>query len=1297
MNEICAAGTGAFLDEQAERLGIGVESFGEVALRSNNPASIAGRCAVFAKTDMIHQAQEGTPLPDILLGLAIALVRNYTATLIKGDTPEPVVSLQGGVMSNQAVAHAFREALQLKPEQVVVPPYFTVLGALGCAELATRRELLKPVSLGELRRLAELAMKTPPPRSFFQPLTRTKCEKQPEGLHKKLSTLETRPLIMGLDVGSVSVKGVIIDAAGVILREDYRLSQSRPLEAAKEVLDALLTDATVPEVIAVTGSGRYLAGRLLDADVIVNEITAQARAAACYDESVDTVVEIGGQDSKWIAFDSGRIADFEMNRVCAAGTGSFLMAQAQRLDLPMGQVFSDAAFASKAPADLGNRCTVFMESDLIHHQNNGASSQDLAAGVCISIVQNYLERVANHKKIGDKALFLGGVAATPAVKAAFEQHTGKEFHVPPFYRVSGAFGAALAARDKIELGELEPRPREAIRWDPEAVQRSLFQCNGCTNQCKVNKYKSEDRLIFHGGLCDRWESETPSRKAAPEPNLFSFRTERLEGLADYDASSETRWAVLRSPQYYEYLPFWRGFLHELGISLFVPPRPHRKQFESGAQYLRVETCLPMKVLAGQMHEVIESGVKSLFHPTVLSCPPIKDGEKPLVYCPYIQASSQFFLGVSDLEWIEPIINSEIDPQSFRREHIAFALSRGHSRWKAAAAFERGMEELDAFNAELRRKGEEFLDSLGDEDQAAVVIGKPYHTGEAFLNMNLGSLFQRLGIRALPGDLLAPLAAHSGPVTWKYQSQMICAAEKIARDPRLYPIFITFFGCGPDAFTLRHIRDALWPKPLLILEMDEHSSRAGVMTRIEAFWDRVRFDREKRTRGVKSGEAQKHFQETTPLKNTEQPVCPSKNGRRSFPQALFLPYMFDHTYALAAAATSVGVETHVLPPPDEESERLGRPHTVGGECHPYTILLGDYLKLAGSMRDEDAAKSRFYILSPDACRIGQFPVYVEKVRLQLGLPLGVVRDIHQGLKEFGISERSRQRIMLRVWEGLNAYDLLFRLFLQVRPRAANGSSVDLLYDDCRNKLYRALSTGRVREGLEEVLHELYVFPTVDDQPRPAIAVTGDYYTRVVPFANNDVYKEVEALGGSLWSPPTFSDCFKLSTMRDFAWSLLSGRSRAAARHGLFYTLMTLLELNVKASRTARQVLNGPLDLMGIGMWKTAANNAHTKLPAGITAPIATTLKELDAGADGILNLMTLNCSYGTVVTAALLRALKQGQRPPMLTLVYDGLKKTNEKTRIEAFMEQVHDRFRERVRQEREPATLPGILRRLIAR
>ncbi len=232
-----------------------------------------------------------------------------------------------------------------------------------------------------------------------------------------------------------------------------------------------------------------------------------------------------------------------------------------------------------------------------------------------------------------------------------------------------------------------------------------------------------------------------------------------------------------------------------------------------------------------------------------------------------------------------------------------------------------------------------------------------------------------------------------------------------------------------------------------------------------------------------------------------------------------------------------------------------------------------------------------------------------------------------------------------------------------------------YIQARDHLYLALCEGRIKQGVEEALHILQEVPTSETDPKPVIAVTGDYYTRVVPFANNDVYREIESLGGVLWSPPTFSDSFKMGVLRNLIWGLLNCRSQDVARHGLFYAAMSMLEFRIKSAKSVRRLLPGPMDISGFALWRKVAPHADIKLPSGITAPISTALKYVDFGADGVLNLMTLNCSFGTVVTAALLRVLKEKNRVPMLTLVYDGLKKTNEKTRLEAFMEQVWDHFR----------------------
>ncbi len=1297
MNEICAAGTGAFLDEQAERLGIDVESFGSLALSSQKPARIAGRCAVFAKTDMIHQAQEGAPIPDILLGLAYGLVRNYISTLVRGEEIVPVVALQGGVMNNQAVVKAFRTLLNLDESEIIIPAYFDVLGAVGAALLAGKTKCSIPTTLTKLKVMAEEALNRPLARSFLPPLKFVNQEITSNN-EQSGGRSYAAPLMMGLDIGSVSAKVVIIDNTGQILRHDYRLSRSRPIDTLAEVIRFLTDGSLVPDVVAVTGSGRYLQGKLLDADLIINEISAQAEAAINYDPHVDTIVEIGGQDSKWIALENGDVRDFEMNRVCAAGTGSFLMAQAQRLNIEMGKPFSDAAFSSARPADLGTRCTVFMESDLIHHQNTGATTADLAAGVCSSIVQNYLERVANHKPLGNKVVFLGGVAGTPAVKAAFEQTTGRNFETPEFYKVSGALGAALKALRGFNNKEFVPKQRSGTLCDTAEIRKEPFNCNGCSNQCRVYKYQLGNRTVFNGGICERWEFDDRPLAMNSESDPFNARKNLLQNLIAGTPNLDRSWGMARSPYFFEWYPFWRAFFKEIGISLVVSSPPDRNQFEAGARFLSVETCLPMKILGGQIKDLVYHGQKTIFHPSILNTEPCAAGDKATEYCPYIQSSAEFFKGTFDLEWFEFIIGFSPDHAAFRRDHLNLARKLGASRREATVAFCSGLEQLAIFQKNLRAVGEQFLGSLGVNEKALVVLGKPYHTTESFLNMNIGRLLQRLGIKAIPSDIY-PLRNTPAELSvyWKHQGDIIRVAREIADDSRLFPVFITFFGCGPDPFTLRHIRDVLGEKPLLVLEMDEHSSTAGITTRIEAFLDQIkRYSQVSGTRNRSSSEESlvllpksaagpKHRStgqadqgEISPPSAFEGNLRDVQNERKCAkyvrPERLYVLHFCDHSYGFAAAARSMGIDAQVLPRPDEESEKLGRPHSVGGECHPYLLILGDYIKLAQSLSEDIARKSLVYMIGPNACRVGQYPVYMEKVRQELGFSTAIIQDVDEGLKSFGFSERNRQRVLIRAWEGLNVYDVLFRIYLRIRPTAIDRNELDRIYENCCMKMFDALSEGRIRSGIDEALHDLYQVSVTEDGQRPMIAVTGDYYTRVVPFANNQVYDQVESLGGTIWPPPTLSDSFKMSVLRDINWNLGS-QTLKAAENVIFYALMAATEFRVKGSREARKAIKAtPSDYFGFSLWKNASRHIDTRLPSGITAPIATTIDQLDSGADGVLNLMTLNCLFATVITATLSRALKQRRGVPMLTLIYDGLKKTNEKTRVEAFMDQVWDRF-----------------------
>ncbi len=329
MNTLCAAGTGAFLDQQASRLGIDIENeFGELALRSKNPPRIAGRCSVFAKSDMIHLQQKGTPLHDIVAGLCYAMARNFKATIGKNSPIRKNVAFIGGVANNKGLVKAFRDVLDLKEEELIIPEHNSLVGAIGAAF----NTFNSPTPFPGLQQIKKsLSEVTDAKEEGLSPLhLREEHLKPKESNIPGPSDEEITDVYMGVDIGSITTKVILMDAEYKILAHRYLRTGSQPIEAVKRCL--LEIGGEVGSTVRVmgactTGSARYLAGDFIGADLVKDEITAHARGAKQINPEVDTIFEIGGQDSKYISLQNGVIVDFEMNKVCAAGTGSFLEEQ----------------------------------------------------------------------------------------------------------------------------------------------------------------------------------------------------------------------------------------------------------------------------------------------------------------------------------------------------------------------------------------------------------------------------------------------------------------------------------------------------------------------------------------------------------------------------------------------------------------------------------------------------------------------------------------------------------------------------------------------------------------------------------------------------------------------------------------------------------------------------------------------------------------------------------------------------------------------------------------------------------
>ncbi|HUX33131.1 MAG TPA: acyl-CoA dehydratase activase [Gemmatimonadaceae bacterium] len=863
MNALCAAGTGAFLDQQAERLGVAIDGeFAQLAMQSVSPPRIAGRCTVFAKSDMIHLQQVGTPMSDILMGVCLAMARNFTTVIGKGKRFVPPILFQGGVAYNAAVKRAFEMVLGVEPGSIIVPEHHTIMAALGAAYVAmderdrgaaARRfvgvDQLEGVARGPGHERARLAV-----------LARGEARGPASPSGAALPATGTVGAWLGVDVGSVSTNVVLIDDANRVLARRYLMTAGRPLEAVREGLRLIAVDAgdrVAVRGVGATGSGRSLTGDFIGADAVRNEITAQARAAAAADPAADTVIEIGGQDSKFIRLHNGAVTDFTMNNACAAGTGSFLQEQADRLQIRIEEQFSDLAFGSSCPAALGERCTVFMESDLVHHQQQGARVSDLTAGLAYSIAENYLNRVVNGRPLGSHIMFQGGVASNAAVVAAFSRMLGRPVNVPPNHDVTGAIGAAILAREEMARrngGGAGTRFR-GFDLSRRRYESTVFECKACPNLCEVHKVALDGAApFFYGARCDKFEEA--GREVSAEwrqiPDLFAEREALLlQGWTDPGprrsggGTPRLRVGLLRNLTFFDFFPFWRAFLSRLGCDVVLSGLTTPALVRLTQQRAVAESCFPVKLAYGHLADVAAADVDLVLVPSLLNREDGAPGQPYNHYCPLISAVPHLLDGNRASAEREPrIVHPVLHLANERAARIELRALAGEltgaSRRLADRAALAGWAAQRAFAAAVAARGRSVLEGAGGDVPWVVVVGRPYTANDPGANLDLPYRLRRLGVLPIPMDFLpldgAPLPDLHDEMYWRSGQQILRAAAVVRDDPRLQAIYLTSFNCGPDAFLITFFRQALGDKPFLELELDDHTADAGLITRCEAFFD-----------------------------------------------------------------------------------------------------------------------------------------------------------------------------------------------------------------------------------------------------------------------------------------------------------------------------------------------------------------------------------------------------------------------------------------------------------------------------
>lgn len=1311
----CASGSGSFLDHMAARLNYtDIQEFAKVALECDNPASLSGRCAVFTESDITHLYQKGTPRDRIAAGVHQAISRNYRSAIARGKEFRDRIAFIGGVSENPAVRKYLAEELGLSG-RLLVPEHNRTLGAIGAALRAESE-----IDLGEAIDLLEEHLRKPLEYPGCEPIRRsegrganseerTSRAVADSPIFTVRSPLSIERAALGVDIGSVSTKAALvteIDGEFVVLASYYRRTNGDPLSAVRDTLAQIKKQVDEQGLrigkiaAATTGSGRYLTADYIGAELVRNEISAQASGARAFCKDVDTIFEIGGQDSKYIRLDGDVIIDFEMNKACAAGTGAFLEKQAARLGIPLEE-FGDVALRSTRPPDLDWTCTVFSESAMVYYQQNNVPVEDLAAGICLASVKNYLNKNVGSREIGNKIAFQGAVAFNKGMVAAYETVLGREIVVPPYPHITGAAGAARLAY----LANPEVSTFRGFDAIAEArYEIGSFECKGCPNRCDVNTFQMEGGpKYFYNDRCEKFSAVHKKNLGAHLPDLFAerermlmeaYQPSRRPSSADHRPS--LRIGVPRGLMFSELYPLYNAFLSELGFEV-VPSDPTNKHIiEMGLDVAIGEPCFPFKVAHGHYMNLIEKRVDVIFAPRIISTEQPNRNLRQAQTCPYLQAAPDVIascVGVTErgIRHIAPALHLKRGRKHLERVFVQIGKQLGRSRKQSLAALGVGLKTLEDFRRKVERRGAEVLNALPPDQVAFVVIGRPYTLWDPALNMDIGKKIQDLGILAIPQDFL-PLESVDISDSWSnaYSRQIqrkLMAARLIGQDSRLRAVVVTYFACGPDSFGNPFFKDEIG-EPCYIMQIDEHTADAGVITRLEAFAD---------TAVPRGWRGAQHSAARVDVIRTDDKPITDLGGRR-----LWIPYANDAARVLAACLRAYGIDAEALPRSPDVGLNLARRAISEDVCLPALMTTEDMLYRV-HQPDFDPAKEAFFQGNSEGpCRFGMYSMLQRRILDKLGY-----RDVDivtLGAK----SEHGGLGLMFAfvTWDALVCHDLLFKMMLRTRPYEIQNGAAEDLFESYLGKLTElipehkrkveshklaALLNTRHLDEIKELLRraqEDFGRIAVRREDRPLVGVVGEFYVRLHDGANQDILRKLEAEGAETWLAP-MTEFFSYANfigkilsadrikdlgpnkqeLGEFSSRWLNARLIEKEEHALFEATLPFLD--------------GYDDIGSREVIREGSKYVDYNFGGEAICSMGKSEDFAKRGLAGIVSVIPFNCMPGNTVTALSQSLRRRHGNIPFLNLDYDGFIDSSREAKIVNFMWQVKERHVGRKAAEKE--------------
>ena len=1309
MNGTCAGGTGAFIDQMATLLHTDAEGLDALAAKYQHLYPIASRCGVFAKSDLQPLLNQGARHTDLAASIFQAVATQTIAGLACGHPIRGnVVFLGGPLHFLPELRRAYERALAAQVSSFTTPENAHLYVAIGAALLAgpTASRPSGERRGGVIHRLDDLTARLRAPvviplsSARMRPLFRDVAERDEFDRRHELATVPRGepasaqgPVFLGIDAGSTTVKAVLVTAAGQIVFSHYQGSND-PVAVSVGILRRVLEELPAGSYLAracVTGYGEGLVRAALRLDDGEIETMAHYRAAERVCPGVTSVIDIGGQDMKYLRIRGGVVDSIAVNEACSSGCGSFLQTFAASMGTDV-QTFAGTALASGAPVDLGTRCTVFMNSSVKQAQREGASVGDIAAGLSYSVVRNALYKVIKLKdasQLGEKVVVQGGTFLNDAVLRAFELQTGAQVVRPDIAGLMGAFGAALTAQRNWQVGE-RSQALGIEELDGFRVDTALDTCRLCQNHCQltISSFGDGTRHVS-GNRCERGASTERAPKKSELPNLFDFKYRRLFGYRRLTEEKAFRGEIglPRVLNMYENYPLWFTILTRLGFRVTVSGRSSHEVFELGMESIPSENaCYPAKIAHGHIESLLARGITTIFYP----CVPLEARESagadnhfncPVVaFYPQVLERNLDGLRAPGVRYLAPLLNLD-NPTKLAERLVEVFADWNVSPAEAAAAVEAGYAEDTQVKADIRAEGRRALAYLAEHDVKGIVLaGRPYHV-DPEIHHGIPSLITSLGMAVLTEDAIIepgePQLARPIRVRdqWAYHTRLYEAAATVSRQPDLHLVQLNSFGCGVDAITTDQVAEILEAAGdrYTLLKIDEVSNLGAATIRL---------------RSMKAAAAERRGSATVS-------TFGSLSQRRLFDteakatHTIYAPQMAPtHFRLIMPVMRKVGLTMHLLEKASSDDVEVGLKYVNNDACFPAILVVG---QLVNKIRAGEADPDRTTVAITQTggmCRATNYVGLLRKALADAGYPQVPVLAISvQGL-ESNPGFKFDAALAVPAIQALVLGDLLQTLILRVRPYEASPGATMALYAKwdtvCQEFLqYSGYSqtlgrhlgyTGLIRR----IVADFDALALRDIPRKPRVGIVGEILVKFHPDANNHVVDAVEAEDCEAVLPGILQFFLMPLYSSQYQWETLGiGRRSHHVKKLAMWLIEKFQQPAVRALRQTDGKFDVPPSMAALAAKADGIISIGTRAGEGwlLTAEM---VELIEVGAPNIICAQPFACLPNHVVGKGMFAELRR--RHPEANIVavdYDpGASETNQLNRIKLMVATAHKRHQQ---------------------